>query len=1117
MKKWTLVLSVWLSIIFIGGFSKKALGAPVNSIDQLESAVNNAKGNETITLSESFPEVIDRTIKLKETANQIIIDGNGQTFKTELGKNVEIFSYGSGNGNATSTLTLQNMKLVGNGTSDRSKALSTNDYSGTFILDNVLIDSFNGGGHGGAIYLSADTIIKNSTISNNQQLDHGHSGGAIGTKDGFSKKVEITNTRLINNCTPDVHGASVCGEGGAIHFHQPTASAVIELTDNYFEGNSAAKDVDASNEKSLLADGGAISFWNIKKGVTIDLEGNTFANNIAGDDGGAILIQATETISSGISLKNNTFYGNKALGKDSGSNSGGAIQVFTTGFLRVSYVEYINNNFINNFATHDGGAIGNSGGAGGSSAGKFSNNLFVGNISNSSQLDDKGNNIAGSSSESKKDSNVGFADNKVKMKDVFGFETMNLSENYSTIMAGATVDGSAAVIPTIPIAPEKAADDKIDNFVTGIDSVLDQRNRPRPSETDINTNGLKSDIGAVEINWIKYDANGGTFEINNELTSYDGKIYYEGANPTEYYQVGYDKLSETVVDGKNTLSATPDDPESEFLGWSKYKNATEPDEGLEAGTTITIQKGNEILYAVYQKKAAADVTVRYIEINEDGDEVQELGKKILKGNIGEEYKAPFQEFGGYRLTEIRDSEGNITQTPVGKFTDEPQTIIFKYCKEQSSKGTVLVHHEDESGKPIAKSEVQTGESGAPYTTSAKSISGYTLRTTPANAKGSFTDGVIEVTYVYSKDPVGQGKVIVKYQDEAGNNLLPDGRESVELTGDINSVYAAELKEFEGYTIKTIPDNFSGLYTDKEQEVILVYRKGEAGQRNGVVLVHHVDEQGNPLVKSEATLGEIDEPYTTNPKTISGYEVVNQTPTNYRGTYRDGIITVTYVYKKTAIETGNVTYHYQDQAGNKLADPKIISGEVGASYPGANDSILRNFDGYYLTDIEGEYAGLFTVEDKKVTLIYAKQTVPTIKQGLVIAKYQDENGNEIDDTVFSLGDIGSDYTTEQKKIDDYTFKEVKGNPIGKYIDETITVTYVYTKNTEVGGGVTGTNNTGTTSRGSTLPVTSSGNNATTKNLPQTGESKRMATILTIIGVIVLAGVAFIVYRRREQTK
>lgn len=67
-------------------------------------------------------------------------------------------------------------------------------------------------------------------------------------------------------------------------------------------------------------------------------------------------------------------------------------------------------------------------------------------------------------------------------------------------------------------------------------------------------------------------------------------------------------------------------------------------------------------------------------------------------------------------------------------------------------GTVKVHYVDEAGNPIALDNMMSDTVGQPYSTSAKTIDSYTLKTIPANANGTYTSVTIDVTYVYTKKP-----------------------------------------------------------------------------------------------------------------------------------------------------------------------------------------------------------------------------------------------------------------------------------------------------------------------------------------------------------------------------
>ncbi|WP_237671220.1 MucBP domain-containing protein, partial [Lactococcus lactis] len=83
-------------------------------------------------------------------------------------------------------------------------------------------------------------------------------------------------------------------------------------------------------------------------------------------------------------------------------------------------------------------------------------------------------------------------------------------------------------------------------------------------------------------------------------------------------------------------------------------------------------------------------------------------------------------------------------------------------------------------------------------------------------------------------------------------------------------------------------------------------------------------------------------------------------------------------------------------------------------------------------------------DKVQTITYVYKKNP-VAGGAVKVKYIDTYGNIISKDVNKSGNIGEDYSTEQKTIAGYTFKEVQGNVTGKFIDKVQTITYVYKKN------------------------------------------------------------------------
>ncbi|GMA70841.1 hypothetical protein GCM10025879_20870 [Leuconostoc litchii] len=69
-------------------------------------------------------------------------------------------------------------------------------------------------------------------------------------------------------------------------------------------------------------------------------------------------------------------------------------------------------------------------------------------------------------------------------------------------------------------------------------------------------------------------------------------------------------------------------------------------------------------------------------------------------------------------------------------------------------------------------------------------------------------------------------------------------------------------------------------------------------KQGDLVVNYVDQDGKTLASSDSDKGDVDSAYTTKPKEIAGYKLV-ETPANANGTYTDGTTTVTYVYQRNA--------------------------------------------------------------------------------------------------------------------------------------------------------------------------------------------------------------------------
>lgn len=206
--------------------------------------------------------------------------------------------------------------------------------------------------------------------------------------------------------------------------------------------------------------------------------------------------------------------------------------------------------------------------------------------------------------------------------------------------------------------------------------------------------------------------------------------------------------------------------------------------------------------------------------------------------------------------------------------------------------------------------------------------------------------------------------------------------NVVKSGNIGEVYTTEQKDIPGYTFKEVKGNVSGQFTNQPQTVIYVY---EQTKDQSTVIVHD----------SELTVGDVW-------KSEDNFD----SATDYYG---------------NAVPFSDIT-----------VDGSVDTSKVG-TYKVTYSRILPAF---FSAENQGEYSAVATITVKDAQ---------AVKGGDVTAKYLDTNGNMISDDAVKTGNVGETYTTEQKSIEGYIFKEVQGNTTGQFTDQAQTVTYVYTKN------------------------------------------------------------------------
>lgn len=206
---------------------------------------------------------------------------------------------------------------------------------------------------------------------------------------------------------------------------------------------------------------------------------------------------------------------------------------------------------------------------------------------------------------------------------------------------------------------------------------------------------------------------------------------------------------------------------------------------------------------------------------------------------------------------------------------------------------VTVHYLDENLVPLTNSITLNGNIDSPFEVEQKVFNGYELERVEGPLSGVFKNEPQSTTFYYKKIAAESSSVIVKYVDDYGSSLSDD----IELIGEVGTSYKTSKKEFEGYTLKEIIGDESGIFTVNEQTVKFVYSKNSSS----LVIVKYSDEKGNSISDDVQLVGNIGDPYKTQPKEIEGYKL-KDIQGNTEGVFAKDKITINYIYAKTGKTT-----------------------------------------------------------------------------------------------------------------------------------------------------------------------------------------------------------------------
>lgn len=406
-----------------------------------------------------------------------------------------------------------------------------------------------------------------------------------------------------------------------------------------------------------------------------------------------------------------------------------------------------------------------------------------------------------------------------------------------------------------------------------------------------------------------------------------------------------------------------------------------------------------------------------ITVKHEDTKGQELAPPvILNGKDGDPYTTTQKTFPGYTLVATPANQN-------GTFTMNPATVNYVYSANDYKLTSTF---KDAQGQELKAPVVDTKDYHIQdnYTTTAATIPGYSLVSTPANQNGTFGAGNVTVNYVYKKDDY---TLTSTYKDTNGQELKAPVVDAT--TYHYQDTYTTTAAVFPGYTLVATPTNATGTFGSSNITVHYVY------QANGYQLTSTFkDQQGKTIAPDDVDTKtyHVNDPYTTTAKTIPGYTLVT-TPTNNQANFGTSDITVDYVYKA---EDYTLTSTYKDAQGKELKQPVVDSKKyhIQDNY----STSAATIPGYTLVSTPANETGTFHTSDVTVNYVYKLTDLK------LTSTYKDAQGTELKPPVVDSKTyhIQDNYATTAAVIPGYTLVATPANQSGTFGSTDIQVNYVY---------------------------------------------------------------------------
>lgn len=329
---------------------------------------------------------------------------------------------------------------------------------------------------------------------------------------------------------------------------------------------------------------------------------------------------------------------------------------------------------------------------------------------------------------------------------------------------------------------------------------------------------------------------------------------------------------------------------------------------------------------------------------------------------------------------------------------------FNVTDEPKDGAPVTVRYLDDSENPISEPTILNGKIDASFSVLPKELDNWTVKATPENTEGTFTQNPQEFIFIYEK--VLGAPVTIRYQDET----LHDIDEPTVLTGKIDTPFNVVSKEINNWVLKTIPENPDGFFTLGPQEICFIYEKALGAP----VTVQYLDVNGNHLAKTEVLSGQLDTPFESPTKQIPNWQL-EETPDNTKGFFTDQPQKIRYIYDRT--EKPLIPLIGSTSRSRLISPIEYLD----FSYRRLTPALTNQLENYEKTKKEALISNLLpnTLSPTEKKMAFEKQAKKKQENdkrtGSVTIKFVDEHGNELAAPNTITGKIGESYKVTAKKL------------------------------------------------------------------------------------------------------